>query len=621
MRVSIWQQFSSNNSSSFTVVGVFDTPETAQRAAAEVRNIIEAMKVWHKEHPEEGDDILRSGGYPPTPAEVEVGKRFGFDWEQAVEWYWYVSVEVILDRFVYIRPADFRPDTAGEPFDKILSGLGGQGLLHGNSYGDQIGTILAEVNCVAPDEATAQELVNKYLDWDHFSRAEGRHLHFYDWTFSEFDLPEFIDYLKSRGCTDIQYRLYQAENPGGKRPTTKDVDLLIQILESGKPWDIEEIANALGEIGDPRAVDALIHTLDRASTLARLAITSALGDIGDARAVNSLIGLLSDRDVLSAARPAASALAKIGDPRAIEPLVQALRNDRAYENVIEALASFGDEARETLNRNRANADGIFASRIEQALQRLDTFQQGGHLLAELYQDDATTRRKALEQVVARRDLDILFAYLQHPTDSETYTSVIKALAQIGDPRAIQPLSTTFGKSLSHAAFDALITLGAAPVEMLIQIFNDEREDWNRRQSALFFLGRLGNVRSIDIFLRVVEGKEPFTSHPAVEGLAKIHDPRAVIALNQQLLRDIKTFDPNRLGLLKNALVQQNALVETIALLIKEFKQGDFKTQSAIMWWLSTYAGEQAVPPLLRLRDEVQEPAKKLVVDALQRLTM
>jgi hypothetical protein len=47
MRISIWQQFSINNSSSFTVVGVFETPEAARRAADEVRKIIEPVLLMH----------------------------------------------------------------------------------------------------------------------------------------------------------------------------------------------------------------------------------------------------------------------------------------------------------------------------------------------------------------------------------------------------------------------------------------------------------------------------------------------------------------------------------------------------------------------------------------------
>src|SRR5947208_2560374 len=130
MRISIWQQFSSNNSSDFTVVGVFETPEAAQRAANDVRQMIETIIAWWAQHQDQSHEYSWADENP-TPPEAEIGKRFGFVWPGAVEWYGQASVEVVLDRLVYITTTGFQPDTAGEPFDKVLTGLGGQGLLDG----------------------------------------------------------------------------------------------------------------------------------------------------------------------------------------------------------------------------------------------------------------------------------------------------------------------------------------------------------------------------------------------------------------------------------------------------------------------------------------------------------
>src|SRR5258708_4331559 len=206
MRISIWQQFSSNNSSSFTVVGVFENAEAAQRAADEVRQMIETIKSWYNEHPNEAGNYLWSDE-TSTPPEVEIGNRFGFEWPGAVEWYWNASVEVVLDRLVYITPNGFRPDTAGEPFDKVLTGLGGQGMIDGNFYGDQIGIILVDITCSAANEENARSIAEEELDYKRMVREGGTTLHFYDSPFEDFDLPEFIEELKGRGCTDIQYRL------------------------------------------------------------------------------------------------------------------------------------------------------------------------------------------------------------------------------------------------------------------------------------------------------------------------------------------------------------------------------------------------------------------------------
>ena len=45
MKLSVWQQFSSNHSASFTVVGEFESAQKAQQAAAEIRRLIDAREL------------------------------------------------------------------------------------------------------------------------------------------------------------------------------------------------------------------------------------------------------------------------------------------------------------------------------------------------------------------------------------------------------------------------------------------------------------------------------------------------------------------------------------------------------------------------------------------------
>src|ERR1035437_8186047 len=114
-------------------------------------------------------------------------------------------------------------------------------------------------------------------------------------------------------------------------------------------------AEALGQIGDPRAVerlatrlkdsngsvrkvavealvktgasavDALATALEDRGLDARIDAAGALGQIGDPRAVEPLAVALKDRDG-GVGKAAAEALGRIGDPSAVEPLVTALEN-------------------------------------------------------------------------------------------------------------------------------------------------------------------------------------------------------------------------------------------------------------------------------------------------------
>jgi HEAT repeat protein len=84
-------------------------------------------------------------------------------------------------------------------------------------------------------------------------------------------------------------------------------------------------AEALGDIGDKRAVEPLIKALSDGGQEVRESAARALGEIGDKRAVKPLIKALEDEDY-SVRAIAAGALGNIGDKRAVEPLIKALKD-------------------------------------------------------------------------------------------------------------------------------------------------------------------------------------------------------------------------------------------------------------------------------------------------------
>jgi HEAT repeat protein len=79
-------------------------------------------------------------------------------------------------------------------------------------------------------------------------------------------------------------------------------------------------AEALGEIGDPRAVGPLINALKDKSLGVRawgvrVAATEALGKIGDPRAIEFLKELLTEKDSYSVGKEAQKALDEIRKKR------------------------------------------------------------------------------------------------------------------------------------------------------------------------------------------------------------------------------------------------------------------------------------------------------------------
>jgi hypothetical protein len=86
MKTSIWQQFSSNHSADFTLIGKFDTVEEAQAAAEIIRNFLTAVRDWYQEN---GDDHFDEAEYGPlTPPEKAFATQYDLSdqWTFSVEW-------------------------------------------------------------------------------------------------------------------------------------------------------------------------------------------------------------------------------------------------------------------------------------------------------------------------------------------------------------------------------------------------------------------------------------------------------------------------------------------------------------------------------------------------------
>ncbi len=74
----------------------------------------------------------------------------------------------------------------------------------------------------------------------------------------------------------------------------RDVDELIRLLEAGKSR--EQVIEALGWIGDPRAVEPIITALKNGNNYTKMEAAVALGKLNDKRAVDPLIAALNDRN-------------------------------------------------------------------------------------------------------------------------------------------------------------------------------------------------------------------------------------------------------------------------------------------------------------------------------------
>jgi hypothetical protein len=234
MKISLWQQFSSNHSASFTVVGTFETPEAAYLAAEEIRRLLAGIVNYYAdpEHKPILDQFWNEGGVLSlTPVEQEFAQKYGIDPEDwtyngaGIDWIVEAkdidSAVEMWDEFVVVGNVG---DTwlGAMPIDTLLNNMGGSiAVEHEWGRGLQV-----NVSCVAPDEATAaqfestvresQRLVAEQamaFDVADISR-EGLRLRLIDvqgdWSWMV-GVRQFKKELEARGCTEIKISFEQID--------------------------------------------------------------------------------------------------------------------------------------------------------------------------------------------------------------------------------------------------------------------------------------------------------------------------------------------------------------------------------------------------------------------------
>ncbi len=252
MRVSIWQQFSSNHSGGFDLVGQFKTADDAETAYNIIREILNIIDDYYEEHLELQDQIGDYGFIPATPPERELAQKYGLtNWLNSVDWI-PGGYSGRYHNLVFLTSSE---DTwlDASPFDELLQKLGAkieQTLIDDIHFENQtIPTI--SVTCRAPDEKKAAEICEtlradetrwggrKYaviklpenrLLYDGAISYSGTYIQCSDMTTStpsfgqrhtihatEF-LPELVKYLESQECKEFEFSV--SHKPMGNTPVS-----------------------------------------------------------------------------------------------------------------------------------------------------------------------------------------------------------------------------------------------------------------------------------------------------------------------------------------------------------------------------------------------------------------
>ena len=280
-------------------------------------------------------------------------------------------------------------------------------------------------------------------------------------------------------------------------------------LGSEDPDARSEAARALGELGDRRAVEPLSGILSDVSQDVRRTAAEALGEIGDNRAIKQLLGMFTDQsgDVRKAAHEALRKLGVTHD-ELLEGHLTALgsADPGARSEAARALGELGDNrAIKQLLGMFTDQSGDVRAAAHEALRKLGvTYNEllEGHLAA-LGSEDPDARSeaaRALGELGDRRAVEPLSGILSDVSQDVRRTAA-EALGEIGDNRAIKQLLGMFtdqSGDVRKAAHEALRKLGVTHDELLEgHLAALGSEDPDVRSEAARALGELGDRRAVE----------------------------------------------------------------------------------------------------------------------------
>lgn len=200
MRISVWQQFSSNNSARFTIVGMFKSPEMAKSAAETVEDVLKQIEDWHQANPEEAAKIWEDHSLI-SDVEKKLGEKFGLKWDRPVWWTNNYNMRV-EDRVVIIKQ-NWSADSGAHPIDTLLERLGAAVIVDGDAIEhDDVREIeQVTVSCYAPDKPTADTIAQLW-NAKIYPSPEGIFVHIDVEGLSD-TLAKIIQTLTEKSCTQI----------------------------------------------------------------------------------------------------------------------------------------------------------------------------------------------------------------------------------------------------------------------------------------------------------------------------------------------------------------------------------------------------------------------------------
>jgi HEAT repeat protein len=305
------------------------------------------------------------------------------------------------------------------------------------------------------------------------------------------------------------------------------IQALVDALRDDGYWERARVIETLCEIGDP-AVQPLIAALEDKTSEVQESAAEALGALADPRAVEPLVAALAHAGIRSAAL---GALGDIGDPRAVDAVVNALTDENGWVRVVaaKALGKIGDpRAVDPLVHTMTDAgEGVPRAAAADALEHLgwtpqDDLQRGWWLVSR--------GQWAAAGELGTAAVEPLLVALGH-REPAVRRSVVKALGQIGGPRATEALVAALNdKDLRDAANQALTTMGWQPTDNAQRarqfVIELESAPFGQSDGLTRQLVDIG-AAAVEPLIGALQSKSREVREAGAAALVLIGDPRAV----------------------------------------------------------------------------------------------
>jgi hypothetical protein len=189
MKVTIWQQFSSNHSASFTIAGKFESIEAAKEAEATLRQIIQRVGDDYRQR-YTPDTFPYDDEFTLSDVEARIKEEYNLEnWEHRLDWTFYDTADETVHRYEnLVFAGNYSSETwaAHMPFDELLEQFGADVAVSVEGWKSDY----LRMRCNAPDEQSAITLMEAMNGTAAYNVLPRRNTLTFPQT--DFDIPAYV---------------------------------------------------------------------------------------------------------------------------------------------------------------------------------------------------------------------------------------------------------------------------------------------------------------------------------------------------------------------------------------------------------------------------------------------